>query len=145
MEENKSLALVSNGLAELVSPSGMKAWSSIQITPGDRKGAALVSKMLGQADLSANDVLGEILQVTNILVHEVEVETDTGDRLQAFRTVFLLGDGKTVSFTSSGILSSLRNIFALIGQPPYDPPLALCVAQINTRKGRRTYQIMIKE
>lgn len=141
--EEKALAVVENPIAELVQPGAMKAWSSVKVDPGDRKNAVILSKMLAQADFTANDVLGEVLELTNILVHEVDVESDTGERFTAYRTVFLLADGKTVSFTSYGILSSLRNIFALMGQPPYDPALKLTVTQISTRKGRRTYNIML--
>jgi len=116
-------------------------WSSIDVST--REGKMQVQKALGTADYTADDLKQVPFPVQNIVVHSVKIESEDGGVINAVRTVLISPDGKTASFVSGGILSSLRNIFSLFGIPPYDEPLNMIVKETKTRKGWRTLNLIV--
>lgn len=116
-------------------------WTSIDISSVE--GKMHVQKALGTADYTADDLKLVPFPVQNVVVHSVKIESEDGGVINANRTVLISPDGKTASFTSQGIISSLRNIFSLFGFPPYDEPLNMIVKETKTRKGWRTLNLVV--
>lgn len=152
-QEEKSLAIKADS-KDLATPQifgnngQLQFWTSIPDTGDTRKRAALVSRLMGEADVSAKDLKNkDPMLVENILAHNVNVLVDekTGEMQEATRVIFQLADGRTVDTVSAGIVSSLRNVFALAGMPPWSPPLKLSIKENDTRRGRRVYSLLISE
>lgn len=61
--------------------------------------------------------------------------------MPVIRVVLIAQDGKTLAFTSDGVVASLDMIRALRGDGPYDPPLPVVVKEVKTRRGFRLYKL----
>lgn len=57
------------------------------------------------------------------------------------RVVLMSRDGKTLAFTSDGIVASLDMIRALRGDGPWEPALNVVVREVKTRRGYRLYKL----
>ncbi len=120
-----------------------KLWASLDTST--EEGKINLIKALGNADYSAEDLAKVPFPTENIVVHQVNIETEDGETIEANRTVLIGPDGQTASFVSQGVISSLRNIFAVFGLPPWKPPLALSVKEVRTRKGWKTLNLIVNK
>jgi len=157
MSEEKNLTLREENGTDLATPqifgggsAGLQFWTSIPAGNDKRAYAAEVSQLMGPADMPLKKMRDQVIEVINLLAHNVTVltERDTPNGkeeipVDATRIVFSLADGTTLDSVSAGVVSSLRNIFALAGMPPYNPPLKLSLKESDTRKGRRVYTLSI--
>lgn len=110
-------------------------------------GVELARRLLavsGDADLSADDVAGEVLQVRWWYAHPVEITDDHGECLPpAVRVVLIDERNRTISFVSGGILRSLSVLVGVFGDGEWSPPLPLIVRACKTRRGFRVYNLQV--
>lgn len=63
------------------------------------------------------------------------------DYLPVVRVVLIGDGGRTLAFTSDGVVASLDMIRALKGDGPFQPPLNVIVREVTTRRGYRLYKL----
>lgn len=114
-----------------------------------RQYAAKISKLLQGSALNADEHMSTgnaVLHVSNILAHAVEMEDQqTGEKRDAIRTVLeCVKNPKApadkqetflMAFVSVGVVGALKKIFALVGMPPYVPPLAVSLHKQKAKTG----------
>lgn len=101
-------------------------------------GQAMILRGLAQADLTSDDVIGQILDVEFALVQPVQLaDRVTGEMIWLPRTVLYLVDGRTVGFVSGGIHQTLKAIAGFRGTRRWVPPLRVRVRQVTTRSKNR--------
>ena len=99
---------------------------------------------MGQADVKGEELEKEPLSVADVMLHPVTITDEkTGASVDCVRTVLISPDGRTAAFVSDGIVSSLGNVIQVFGEPTWTKPLLMQVVQVNTRKGRRTYNLRV--
>lgn len=110
---------------------------------GSRRSAIAIYNAVNSKGESLDDHKGEVLEIVNVAAHPVSlVDENTGEVVQAMRTVLIDKNGKNFDAVSQGVVSSLQKIFAIVGKPPYnDEPLKIKVVEQKTRKGYKTNTI----
>lgn len=90
------------------------------------------------------DNLGVIIQLKDIIVQAVEMENETTGEVETQpRVIFLDDDGTAYHAISKPMLSTVKNLFAAIGQPhKWSGPIAVKVVEERSRAGRRFYKIV---
>jgi hypothetical protein len=97
---------------------------------------AIASAMTTSLPLDEN--LGKTIDLTNFIVQPVDlVNQETGETNTAPRIVLIDKDNVAYHATSIGILSSLRNMISVLGEPASWP--APVSVQIVKQKGRNGY------
>ncbi len=143
---SKEVTVVSeSGSIGIFNPEQTRFYSSLPQTTMQEKG--IVLKALGNSDFTIKNVADKkILMVEHILAHGIElVSEETGKVEKADRIVMIMEDGQTLSGCSKGFKSSVTNLMAIYGQPPFSPALPIIVCAIETRKGRGTFNLGIAE
>lgn len=113
----------------------LNLWHSFPREDGD----TVLALVQGKAD-ALGEQIGKVVRIRHVLSHRVEsVDEETGEVTVRDRIVVVAPDGKAYATMSDGIRRSLQMLMAVRGLPPWAPPLAVCVEQQNTRRGRRTY------
>jgi hypothetical protein len=105
-----------------------------ELTPIER--AAVCRATVGGGEHSLSDVVGETLQVSIGLIHEIEEIGPDGKPLSSKRLALVLADGAVVGSTSRSAISSFEKIRSVYGLPPYEPPIAIRIVSVRTKKGR---------
>lgn len=142
----KEVTVVSEtGAVGIFNPEQTRFYSSLPNGTMQEKGVIL--KALGNSDYTLKNVADKkILMVKHILAHGIElVSEETGEKEQADRIVMIMEDGQTISGCSKGFKSSVTNLMAIYGQPPFSPALPIIVCAVETRKGRGTFNLGIAE
>lgn len=112
-----------------------KLYSSLHAETRAEK-VALYNAVSNSASLE--DAIGQTLAVTDVIMQPVTTYDEaTGEERRATRTVFVCEDGTAYGCTSSGVETSLRNIFAIVGAPTWQPALMIKPVKI---KGNRGYK-----
>lgn len=136
--------LVSNDVAsldlieQLKNPAG-QFYCSV-VNDGTRKSKIAIFNAINSADESLADHIGEVIEVVDVIAHPVElVNEETGEIIQALRTVLITKEGKSYTAVSQGITSALGRIFSIIGSPDAgawkDEPVKMKIKQVKTRNG----------
>jgi hypothetical protein len=82
--------------------------------------------------------LGTTIHLTNFIVQPIELADDEGTVNTAPRVVLIDADGTAYHATSVGLLSSLRNIISVLGEPESWPkPIDI---QVTKQQGRNGYK-----
>lgn len=106
---------------------------------GSRSAAVSIYNAINSKGASLDDAKGDTINMVNVAAHPVRlVDENTGEAVEALRTVIIDDQGRYFDAVSQGIASSLEKIFAIIGQPPFAPPLPIKVTEQKTRKGYKT-------
>ncbi len=80
---------------------------------------------------------------TDVIIHKATVMGEgENEPTDVRRTVLISDKGVNYACVSEGVISSLEQITALIGPPPWDPPLKLKLIEKQTRRGYRTYRLI---
>jgi NACalpha-BTF3-like transcription factor len=132
-----------NGGVAIFNPENIAFYTSIDRST--LEGKAKVFKALGNSDYSLKNVAEKkVMLITDIVAHNVElVNEQTGLAETADRIIMVMEDGQTVSGCSKGFKSSITNMLAVYGKPPFSPALPLVVMCVQTRKGRETFNLMV--
>lgn len=140
----KEVTVVSeSGAIGIFNPEQTRFYSSLPNKTMQEKGVIL--KALGNSDYTLKNVADKkIIMVTDILAHGIElISEESGLPEQADRIVMIMEDGQTLSGCSKGFKSSVTNLMAIYGHPPFNPPLPVIVCAVETRKGRGTFNLGI--
>jgi hypothetical protein len=105
-----------------------------ELTPIER--AAVCRSTIGGGEHSLSDVIGETLNVSIGIVHEIEEIGQDGQPVSSKRLALVLADGTVVGSTSRSAIASFEKIRSVYGLPPYDPPIAIRIVSVRTKKGR---------
>jgi len=130
---SKDIATISNGTTQLVN-----GYSSIT---GDDLAARKAIYKAVSAAVPLSDHLGKTIQLKDVIVQPVQSENEqTGEVEDYLRTTLIDADGTAYSAGSSGVASSLRNMFDVLGEPGTWPePLPIKVVE---KKGRKGFKFM---
>ena len=88
-----------------------------------------------------SDHLGKTINLKDVIVQPVTSENeDTGEVDEYLRTTLIDADGTAYAAGSSGVASSLKNLFGVFGEPgTWTEPLAIKVVE---KKGRKGFKFM---
>jgi len=97
---------------------------------------ARISPCLNGECSTATDVIGEVLEVTDYVVHRVALPNpDKSGTVNAIRTVLVTADNRRIAVVSRGVLQALARVVAFAGPGPWNPPMKLVICQRRTRSG----------
>lgn len=145
--ENTEVAIVEdmasvNLIEQLKNPNGA-FYCSI---PDDGKRATKISiyNAINNAQESLDEHIGEELLVVDVVAYPVQlVDENTGEIVDALRTILVTKDGKTYAAVSQGVTNSLSRIFSIVGEPSWkDEPLKLRAKKVSTRSGQNKVTIL---
>ncbi|AUS18864.1 MULTISPECIES: hypothetical protein [Bacillus amyloliquefaciens group] len=118
-------------------------FSTIQAT--DRKSSIKLYNAVSNAEHSLSDHIGEVIEITDMVAHAVELEDEvTKETIQAMRVVLLTADGQGYHSVSQGVASSLQRIIGIVGHGPWtDEPLKVVPKEVKTRRGFKTLTLAL--
>lgn len=104
---------------------------------GTRKSKIAIYNAINGADENLADHIGEVIEAVDVVAHPVSlVDENTGEVVNALRTVIVDKNGKSYTAVSEGITNSLSRIFSIVGMPSWkNEPVKMKVKQIKTRNG----------
>lgn len=123
--------------------AGNGVFSTITGTDFDSK-KAILNAMTNAKPIA--DDLGTVINLENIVAQAVTVnDAATGDEVDAVRVILIDADGTAYAAVSDGIMGSLRDIFAVLGEPStWAAPLPVTVTENQgSIKGRKYYKIVL--
>lgn len=113
------------------------------ITGSDMDARKRLYKAIAEAE-QLSDHLGSTINLADVVVMPVSSENDeTGEIEEYERTTLIDADGSAYAAGSSGVVTSLNNLFGVFGQPQtWAEPLAIRVVE---KKGRKGFKFMTIE
>lgn len=115
-------------------------WANFKLA--DRAMKRLVLRAFSEATIPANDLIGKRFTMSRVLIHPVQfVDPETGEVIDAHRTVIQTGEDKLIAFVSAGIIKSIGLICMMEGQGPWDPPLVVELRQTALKNARRMFSL----
>ena len=91
---------------------------------------------INSPDFRIADMINKPIKIRDALIMTVALsDDDTGEVREMPRSILIDTEGKTYTAVSSGIASSLRNIFSVFGTLHFDNGLEMTVKQVQTKKG----------
>jgi deoxyxylulose-5-phosphate synthase len=111
---------------------------------GSRADKVKIYNTLQNPDKALSDVIGQSINVVHMIAHEVELVSEgTGEIEKHFRVILVDENGVSYASVSDGITNSLKQIFNIVGEPPFiDEPLQLRVLQ---KKGKGNNKFLTLE
>ena len=83
-----------------------------------------------------DDIVGSYLEVEHVIIQPVEMcDSATGEVRVRNRIVLITPDGKAYGCSSRGVETSIKNLFSIVGCPPWNPAIALDVVKKQGRNG----------
>jgi hypothetical protein len=144
---SKAKELVKAQPQELAAPTKENVLTSYNRE--DKAQALLLWSALSHSDSSADDLVGQQIEVEHFVQHWItRVDDETGEVRDVLRTVLVGPDGKRVSTGSETISKSIAMAARVFGvRPPFDPPLRFVVREgrSRTKKRRFLYVELAKE
>ena len=125
-------------LEQFKDPEG-QFYCSLQ-NDGTRKSKVAIYNAINNADESLSDHINEVLEVVNVVAHPVTLtDEETGEIIEALRTVLITKDGKSYVAVSGGIANALSRIIGIVGAPDggawEKEPVRMKIKQVKTRNG----------
>lgn len=125
-------------IASLNSPDG-GFWTSIKSADDASRDAVFAALTDAQR---VDDNFGKTINLVHAVVLPVDINTDEGEVNTAPRVTLIDADGTAYVGTSLGLLSSLRTLLSIYGEPEtWSGPKAIQVTQERTRKGFKVFNI----
>lgn len=86
--------------------------------------------------------LNTVIQLKDFIIQPVDLADQNGNVNTAPRIVLIAADGSAFHATSVGLLSALKNIVAVVGEPAtWDAPIAIRVVEQKGRNGYKFFTI----
>lgn len=86
--------------------------------------------------LSLDDMVGKAVEVENVIIQPVEMtDNATGEIMQRNRIVLITPKGDAYGCTSTGVETSMKNLFSIVGCPPWNPAIKFDVVKKQGRNG----------
>ena len=122
----------------------LRYWTNL--IPDSPKLAAAMVKASGKADYTADDLPDGKMDVSYLLVQEVELEdAHTSELIKVPRVVLMDQYGKSCQFVSIGIMGSIKMLITLFGRGPWIPPLPCKLVRGKTRSGFNIFRLELDE
>lgn len=143
--ENTTDIMVNSGdiatkdmVAELLD-GGMSAYSSL-VDDGSRESKIDIYNAISNPDEKIADHINEVLEIVDVVAHPLTlVDEETGEVVEATRTVLIDKNNKCYEAVSGGIVSALSRIFQFVGRPDggawHSNPVKMKIVQVKTRNG----------
>ena len=113
--------------------SSGKVWSSIKADTQEER--LTVYAAISDSE-SLEEYVDSVIMVRDVVVQPVEVENNkTGEMLEATRIVLVSETGEAYGCTSLGVETSVKNLFCIVGYPPWHPSIPLVPVKKNGKKG----------
>lgn len=95
--------------------------------------------------LDGGEMIGQTFLLGHYVAHPVQItQRETGEVVDAIRTLFIQPEGPPVKFCSSGVLKSLGRICAMLKRtPPFDPPIPVKLIQAKAGKEARIFKLQV--
>lgn len=92
-----------------------------------------------------SDNLGKVIQLKDVVVQRVEMsDEDTGEVSEGARVILIDADGSPYHAISQGLLTSLKNLFLMAGEPKTWPaPVPVKVVQKQGKGKNRYFTIQV--
>lgn len=85
---------------------------------------------------SLDDMIGKVICITDVVIQPVQmVNNATGEVRNMNRIVLICDDDKAYGCTSTGVETSIKNIFGIVGMPPWNPGLKMMPVKQQGRNG----------
>lgn len=85
---------------------------------------------------SLDNMVGKVIAITDVVVQPVEMtDNATGEVRDMNRIVLICEDGKAYGCTSSGVETSIKNLFGIVGMPPWSPAIKMVPTKQQGRNG----------
>lgn len=85
---------------------------------------------------SLDDMVGKTIAITDVVIQPVEMSDNaTGEVRNMHRIVLICEDGKAYGCTSSGVETSIKNLFGIVGMPPWVPAIKMIPTKQQGRNG----------
>lgn len=85
---------------------------------------------------SLDGMVGKVIAITDVVIQPVEmVDNATGEVRTMNRIVLICEDGKAYGCTSSGVETSIKNLFGIVGMPPWNPAIKMVPMKQQGRNG----------
>ena len=83
-----------------------------------------------------DDMAGKTVEVENVIIQPVEVvDNATGEMIERNRIVLITPEGKAFGTISTGVETSMKNLFGIVGCPPWNPSIKFDVVKKQGRNG----------
>lgn len=83
-----------------------------------------------------DDLVGKTIDVENVIVQPVEMlDNATGETVVRNRIVLITPDETAYGCISTGVETSMKNLFAIVGCPPWNPAICFDVVKKQGRNG----------
>lgn len=119
---------------------GTTSFYSSIIDDGSRSAKIDLYNAISKADEQIADHINEVIEVVDVVAHPVTLtDEETGEIINALRTILIDKKGKQYVGVSGGIASALSRIFSIIGKPDggawRKEPVKMKIVQNKTRNG----------
>lgn len=85
---------------------------------------------------SLDEYVGKVINVEHVIIQPVEMENHkTGEMEMRNRIVLIDDKGKAYGCTSTGVETSMKNLFGIVGRPPWTPAIPFEVVKKQGRNG----------
>lgn len=90
------------------------------------------------------DHINERLDVEHVIIQPVRM-TDklTGEVTDANRIVLYTADGRAFGCVSEGVEVAIKQLFGIVGLPPWTPPIAFKAVKQQSNKGAYKYTTLV--
>lgn len=110
------------------------------VSDGSRKSKVAIFNAINNAEKKIADHINEIIEAVNVVAHPVTlVDDETGEVINALRTVIIDKNGVGYEAVSGGIANALSRIMAIVGEPTQGAwekePVKMKIKQKATRNG----------
>lgn len=147
--ENTEVATIDNGVVAVENNGDIVTYTIDDLTnvnssffcsikdDGTRESRVKIYNALNTQGEQLSDHINEELEIVDISAHTIKVvDNSTGELTQTLRTVLIAKDGTTYQSVSSGVISSLQKIFAIVGFPSWvDEPVIVKPVNVKTNNG----------
>ena len=86
--------------------------------------------------LPLDDMVGKVVEVENVIIQPAEMtDNATGKQVLRNRIVLITPKGDAYGCASTGVETSMKNLFAIVGSPPVHPAIAFDIVKKQGRNG----------
>lgn len=101
------------------------------------EGQIMAASAITAPDYNIGDHVGATIRIKDVYAQRTEfVDDETGEITPGIRTVLIDVYGKSYQTASMGIFNSLKQMFAIFGQPTWTPGVLVQVISKNIGKNR---------
>ena len=126
---------VSNEIsADVLTANQPKPYISFQVDSSESQ--VKLYNAMNSPEYRVKDMINKpIYLVDAIMVPCTLADESTGEVYDAVRTILIDKDGHTYAATSTGIMSSVRNLFNVFGTLHFDEPVKVVPIEVRVKRG----------